>query len=117
MSSNNFGLATGFLVILLIWVYQRIRMPKMHSLAGYMSQRAIKNEQTWKFAQHFYAMLGIEIFGLLFIGAVLGGIFNIAGLQSVNLQAIALGAGLILQNIATERELRHEFPDKPQSKA
>jgi hypothetical protein len=111
MSTNSFGLAAGFLVILIIWIYQRIRMPKMRSLAGYMSRRAIKNEETWRFAQQFYSMFGIEIFTILFVGAVAGGLLNIAWLQSFNVQAIALGLGLIIQNVATERELRHAFPN------
>ncbi|RRK10656.1 SdpI family protein [Lactiplantibacillus garii] len=111
MSTNSFGLAAGFLVILIIWIYQRVRMPKMHSLAGYMSRRAIKTEETWQFAQRFYSTFGIEIFTILFLGAVAGGLFNIAWLQSVNVQAVALGIALILQNIATERELRHAFPN------
>ncbi|BDZ31622.1 SdpI family protein [Lactiplantibacillus sp. WILCCON 0030] len=116
MATNNFGLAPGFLIILIIWVYQRVRMPKMRSLAGYMSRRAIKNEETWKFAQHFYAMFGIEIFTILLVGAVWGGLFNVRWLQSINLQAIALGLALILQNVATERELRHEFPENKPAK-
>ncbi|WP_318765593.1 SdpI family protein [Lactiplantibacillus carotarum] len=110
MSTDSFGLAAGFLVILIIWIYQYVRMPKMRSLAGYMSQRAIKNEETWRFAQRFYSMFGIEIFTLLLIGAIVGGLFNIAWLQSFNVQAIALALGLIIQNVATERELRHAFP-------
>lgn len=110
MSTDSFGLAAGFLVILIIWIYQYVRMPKMRSLAGYMSQRAIKNEETWRFAQRFYSMFGIEIFTILLIGAIVGGLFNIAWLQSFNVQAIALALGLIIQNVATERELRHAFP-------
>ncbi|KRO27279.1 SdpI family protein [Lactiplantibacillus fabifermentans] len=116
MSSNSFGLAAAFLVILLIWIYQRIRMPKMRSLAGYMSRRAINNEETWRFAQRFYTMFGIEIFTILLLGALIGGVFNITWLQSVNMQALGLGIGLILQVVATERELRRQFPDDPHSK-
>lgn len=112
MATNSFGLAPGFLVILIIWIYQKIRMPKMRSLAGYMSRRAIKDEETWQFAQRFYSMFGIEIFTILFIGSVCGGLFNIAWLQSINLQALALGIGLVLQNVATERELRLQYPEK-----
>ena len=82
MANNNFGLALGFLVILLLWIYQRVRMPKMRSLAGYMSRRAIENEETWRFAQRFYSMFGIEIFSILLIGAIIGGLFKIPLLQS-----------------------------------
>jgi len=117
MSNNSFGLALGFFVILLVWIYQRIRMPKMRSLAGYMSRRAIKNEETWRFAQRFYSMIGIEIFTILLIGAILGGLFKIALLESFNFQAIALGIGLIMQNLATERELKLQFPSKPQQQS
>lgn len=110
MSTNGFGLAAGYLVILIIWVYQRIRMPKMRSFTGYLSRRAIQNEDTWRFAQQFYSMFGIEIFAILFIGALIGGLFNVGWLQSVNLQIVALALGLIFQNVATERELRRAFP-------
>ena len=116
MSSNSFGLAAGFLVILIIWIYQRIRMPKMRSFAGYMSRLAIKNEDTWRFAQRFYSMFGIEIFTILLVGAVAGGLLNIAWLQSFNVQAVALALGLIIQNIATERELRRAFPREARPK-
>lgn len=114
MANNNFGLALGFLVILLLWIYQRVRMPKMRSLAGYMSRRAIENEETWRFAQRFYSMFGIEIFSILLIGAIIGGLFKIPLLLSFNFQAIALAVGLIMQNVATERELKHQFPKSPQ---
>lgn len=116
MSNNNFGLAAAFGIILIIWIYQRIRIPKMHSLAGYMSRRAIKNEETWQFAQNFYSMFGIEIFTILLIGAVVGGLFNILWLQSMNVQVIAFGIGLIIQNVATERELRLQFPSQHPAK-
>ena len=95
MANNNFGLALGFLVILLLWIYQRVRMPKMRS-------------------QRFYSMFGIEIFSILLIGAIIGGLFKIPLLQSFNFQAIALAVGLIMQNVATERELKHQFPKSPQ---
>lgn len=116
MSTNSFGLAAGFLIILGVWIYQRIRMPKMRSLAGYMSRRAIQNETTWRFAQRFYSMFGIEIFTILFISAVVGGLFNIVWLQNVNIQMVALALGLIVQTVATERELRRQFPNQPSSK-
>lgn len=116
MATNSFGLAPGFLVILFIWIYQRIRMPKMRSLAGYMSRRAIKNDETWKYAQHVYTMFGIELFTILLVGAVWGGLFNVRWLQSINLQAMGLAVALILQNVATERELRRQFPTKKSAK-
>lgn len=114
MANNSFGLALGFLVILLLWIYQRVRMPKMRSLAGYMSRRAIENEETWRFAQRFYSMFGIEIFSILLIGAIIGGLFRMPLLQNFNFQAIALAVGLIMQNVATERELKHQFPKSSQ---
>ncbi|MFC6182290.1 SdpI family protein [Lactiplantibacillus daowaiensis] len=116
MHANSFGLAWGFLIFLLVWVYQWYRMPKFRSLLGYTSRRAIQDEQTWQFAQHFYAMLGVEIFTLLLIAAIIGGLFKITWLQSMNVQAIGLGVGLILQNLATERELKHAFPGQPTPK-
>ncbi|ASG80649.1 MULTISPECIES: SdpI family protein [Lactiplantibacillus] len=115
MANNSFGLALGFFVILLLWIYQRVRMPKMRSLAGYMSRRAIQNEKTWRFAQRFYSMVGIEIFSILLIGALAGGLFQIALLQSFKFQAIALAVGLIVQNMATEHELKLQFPKQSQS--
>ncbi|CAM3141938.1 SdpI family protein [Lactiplantibacillus plajomi] len=110
--TDNMGFITAYAVILIIWIYQRVRVPKMHSFAGYMSRRAIQSEEAWRFAQNFYSMFGIEVFTILLLGAIAGGIFNIAGLQSVNLQAVALGIGLIIQNVATERELKRAFPKK-----
>ncbi|MFB9770360.1 SdpI family protein [Lactiplantibacillus modestisalitolerans] len=115
MSNSGFGFTAGFLIILIVWIYQRIHMPKMRSFLGYTSRRAIKNEETWAFAQRFYSTFGIEIFTILLIGSIAGGLLNIAWLQDPTIQILGLGISLILQNIATERELRRAFPDSASS--
>ncbi|VDG18897.1 hypothetical protein [Lactiplantibacillus mudanjiangensis] len=115
MHATNFGLSWAFLIFWLVWIYQWVKMPPFRSLLGYTSRLACRDKTAWRFAQRFYALLGIEIFTILLIAAVCGALFNIDWLQSFNLQAIGLGIGLIIQNVATERELKRAFPKtKPQ---
>jgi len=117
MVLNEFGLTGFFLIFLLVWLYQWWRMPKFRSLWGYTSRRAGKDAASWHFAQRFYAMLGVEIFGLLSLAALIGGFFQVTWLQNSTLQTLGLALGLIMQNVATERELRHQFPHQPKPKA
>ncbi|MFC6163749.1 SdpI family protein [Lactiplantibacillus dongliensis] len=117
MMLNQYGLTGCFLIFLLVWGYQWRHMPKFRSLWGYTSRRAGHNKTTWQFAQNFYAMLGVEIFGILTLASLVGLLLQIAWLQSSTLQILGLALGLIMQNVATERELRHQFPNQPTPKA